>query len=70
MEKLAQETVRLHARITELEAMNEELQETVNGTKFSMDDAQRANLEATLRRLTHERQYLKNQVRHNDESML
>ncbi|RLN94873.1 hypothetical protein DYB28_001294, partial [Aphanomyces astaci] len=61
-EKLALEGVRLHTRIAELELQNEELQESVNGTKSSMDDAARANLEATLRRLTHERQYLKNQM--------
>ncbi|ETW04780.1 hypothetical protein, variant [Aphanomyces invadans] len=61
-EKLAQEAVRLNSRIAELELQNEELQESINGTKSSMDDAARANLEATLRRLTHERQYLKNQM--------
>ncbi|KDO33989.1 hypothetical protein SPRG_01263 [Saprolegnia parasitica CBS 223.65] len=62
MEKLASESVRLHARMAELEATNEELQEAANGTKSSLEDAQRATMEATLRRLTHERQYLKSQM--------
>ncbi|KAF0696382.1 Aste57867_12848 [Aphanomyces stellatus] len=61
-EKLAQENARLNGRIAELELQIDELQDTVNGTKSSMEDANRANLEATLRRLTHERQYLKNQM--------
>ncbi|CAK4132403.1 unnamed protein product [Aphanomyces euteiches] len=72
-DKLAEESVRLHGRIAELELQNEELQEQVNGTKSSLEDAQRANLEATLRRLTHERQYLKNQMegeaRHKEDAL-
>ncbi|OQS04939.1 hypothetical protein THRCLA_02868 [Thraustotheca clavata] len=61
-EKMAEENARLYKRIAELELSNEELTETINGTKSSLDDANRANLEATLRRLTHERQYLKSQM--------
>ncbi|OQR87135.1 hypothetical protein ACHHYP_09489 [Achlya hypogyna] len=61
-EKLAEEGARLHARIAELENTNDELQDAANGTKSSFDDAQRATMEATLRRLTHERQYLKSQM--------
>jgi hypothetical protein len=67
VEKMAEENVRLTRQIVDLEGQLEALQDErmrdgSMGVKNANDETQRMQMEALLRRLDNERQYLKNQV--------
>lgn len=61
--KCKSEAAELTKHIQKLQETIEELQEKQSESKATYEDAQKSTMEAMLRRLNNERQYLKSQVR-------
>lgn len=61
-DKMANENAQLLKQNVELQSTIEELQDAMHGAKNSLEEANKSTMEATLRRLDNERQYLHSQL--------